>query len=44
MCGLQNPEDPNMSPMADNAITRGSIGGLESPVYIYLMTNLINQQ
>ena len=34
-CGRQKPEDPNLSPMADDAITQGGIGGLGSPVYIY---------
>ena len=31
----KNPQTPNLTPMADDAITRGSIGGLGSPVYIY---------
>ena len=29
-----NPKTPNLSPMADNPIARGDIGGLGSPVYI----------
>ena len=35
VCGRQNPKTPHLSPMADDAITRGGIGGLGSPVYIY---------
>ena len=33
----KNLQTPNLSPMADDAITRGGInvGGLESPVHIY---------
>ena len=31
----KNPKTPNLSPMADDAITQGGIGGLGSPVYIY---------
>ena len=27
---------PNLSTMADDAITRGGIGGLGSPAYIYM--------
>ena len=34
MCGQQKPEDPNLSPMADDAITLGGIQGLESPFYV----------
>ena len=30
----QNPKTPNLSPVADNAITQGSIQGLGSPSYI----------
>ena len=30
----KNQKTPNLSPMADDAITRGDIGGLGSPVYI----------
>ena len=30
----KNPKTPKLSPMTDNAITRGGIGGLESLVYI----------
>ena len=30
----QKPEDPKLSPMADNTITRGGTGGLVSLVYI----------
>ena len=30
----KNPNTPNLSPMADNAITRGSIPGLGSPMCI----------
>ena len=32
--GRQNPEDPILSPMADDVITQGDIGGLGSLVYI----------
>ena len=32
--GQQKPEDPNLSQMADDAITRGGIRGLGSPSYI----------
>ena len=35
ICGGKNPKTPNLSPMADDAITRSGIGGLGSPVYIY---------
>ena len=31
----KNPKTPNLSPMADDAITWGGIGGLGYPVYIY---------
>ena len=31
----KNLKIPNLSPMAADAITRGGIGGLGSPVYIY---------
>ena len=31
----KNPKTPNLIPMADDATTRGGIGGLGSPVYIY---------
>ena len=31
----KNPKTPNLSPMTNNNITRGGIGGLGSPVYIY---------
>ena len=31
----KNPKTPNLSPMADDPITRGSIGGLGSPMCIY---------
>ena len=31
----KNPKTPNLSPMADNAITRGGIQCLGSPLYIY---------
>ena len=31
----KNPKTLNLSPMANDAITRGGIGGLGSPVYIY---------
>ena len=31
---VKNPRTPNLSPMADNAITRGSIRGLGSPLYV----------
>ena len=34
VCGRQNPYTPNLSPMADDAITQGGIQGLESPLYI----------
>ena len=30
----KNPKTPNLSPMADDAITRGGIQGLGSPAYI----------
>ena len=30
----KNPKTPKLNPMADDAITLGSIGGLESVVYI----------
>ena len=30
----KNPKSPKLSPMADNAITQGSKGGLGSLVYI----------
>ena len=33
MCGQQKSEDPNSSPMADSAITRGGIHGLGSSLY-----------
>ena len=33
----KNPKTPTLSPMADDAITRGSIRGLGSPVYIYMV-------
>ena len=32
--GRQNPKTPKLSPMADDSITQGSIGGLGSLVYI----------
>ena len=32
----KNPKTPNLSPMADDAITRGGIEVLESLVYIYV--------
>ena len=31
----KNLKTPNLSPMAEDAITRGGIGGLGSPMYIY---------
>ena len=31
----KNPKTPNLSPMADNAITQDGIGGLGSPLCIY---------
>ena len=31
----KNPKDPNLSPMADDAITRGNVGGLGIAGYIY---------
>ena len=31
----KNPKTPNLSPMADDAITRDGIGGLGPSVYIY---------
>ena len=34
LCGWQKPEDPQIEPIANEAITRGSIGGLGSLVYI----------
>ena len=34
VCGWQKPEDPKLSPMADDAITQGGIWGLGSPLYI----------
>ena len=34
VCGRQKPEDPTLSPMADDTITWGSIPGLGSPIYI----------
>ena len=34
VCGQQKPENPKLSPMADDAIKRGGIGGLGSLVYI----------
>ena len=34
VCGWQKPEDPNLSPMADDTITQGGIQGLGSPLYI----------
>ena len=34
VCGWQKPEHPNWSSVADDAITRGSIGALGSPLYI----------
>ena len=34
----KNPKTPNLSPMADDPITQGRIGGLGSPVYIYVLT------
>ena len=36
MCGQQKPENPQieLSPMADDTITQGGIGGLGSLVYI----------
>ena len=34
VCGQQNPNTPNLSPMADDAITWGGILGLGSPLYI----------
>ena len=33
VCGQQNLKTPNMSPMADDTVTRGSILGLGSPLY-----------
>ena len=30
----KKPKTPNLSPMADDAITRGGIRGLGSPLYI----------
>ena len=33
MCGRQNPNTPNLSPMADDSITQGSIQGLGSFLY-----------
>ena len=33
----KNPKTPNLSPMADNTLTRGRIGGLRSPVYMYAL-------
>ena len=33
VCSRQKHEYPNMSPMADNAITQGDIRGLGSPLY-----------
>ena len=32
---------PNLSPMADDAITRGSIGGLGSPMYISVLESQV---
>ena len=34
MVHLKNPNTPNLSPMADETIPRGSIQGLGSPLYI----------
>ena len=34
VCGLQNPKTPNLSPMADDAITQGGTWGQGSPLYI----------
>ena len=34
VCGRQKPEDPQLSPIADDAITRGGLGGLVSLVNI----------
>ena len=34
MCGRQKPEDPSLSPIADDAITRGGLG---SPLYICIL-------
>ena len=34
VCGQQKPEDSNLSPMVDDAITWGGIQGLESSLYI----------
>ena len=34
MCCQQKPKTPNLSPMADDAITWGGIRGLGSPLYI----------
>ena len=36
----KNPKTPNLSPMADDAITRGNIG-LGSPAYIYGLNAVI---
>ena len=33
-CVVGKKKTPNLSPMADDAITQGDIGGLASPVYI----------
>ena len=30
----KNPKTPNLNPMADDAITRGGIQGLGSPMYV----------
>ena len=40
VCGKHKPEDPKLSPMADDAITitRGGIEGLGSLVYICELT------
>ena len=35
----KNPKTPNLSPMADDTITQGGIGGLGSHVYIYEFTH-----
>ena len=43
----KNPKTPNLSPMADDAITWGGIGGLGSLVYIYestLMSSILLKQ
>ena len=37
----KNPEDPKLSPMADNAIIRDSVGGLGSLVYICVINSRV---